>query len=92
MKEKETEYEEIAELLKVMAHPVRLCIIKGLIDKGECNVTHMQNCLNKPQSTVSQHLQKLRSAGIIESRRDGLEIYYRMINPKVKNIMSQLDS
>ena len=92
MKERETEYEEIAELLKVMAHPVRLCIIKGLIDKGECNVTHMQNCLNKPQSTVSQHLQKLRSAGIIESRRDGLEIYYRMINPKVKNIMSQLDS
>ena len=92
MKEKETEYEEIAELLKVMAHPVRLCIIKGLIDKGECNVTHMQNCLNKPQSTVSQHLQKLRTAGIIESRRDGLEIYYRMINPKVKNIMSQLDS
>jgi len=92
LKEKETEYEEIAELLKVMAHPVRLCIIKGLIDKGECNVTHMQNCLNKPQSTVSQHLQKLRSAGIIESRRDGLEIYYRMINPKVKNIMSQLDS
>lgn len=92
MKERETEYEEIAELLKVMAHPVRLCIIKGLIDKGECNVTHMQNCLNKPQSTVSQHLQKLRTAGIIESRRDGLEIYYRMINPKVKNIMSQLDS
>ena len=92
MKERETEYEEIAELLKVMAHPVRLCIIKGLIDKGECNVTHMQNCLNKPQSTVSQHLQKLRTAGIIESRRDGLEIYYRMINPKVKNIMSKLDS
>lgn len=91
MKEKESEYTEIAELLKVMAHPVRLCIIKGLIDKGECNVTHMQNCLNKPQSTVSQHLQKLRAAGIIESRRDGLEIYYRMINQSVKNIMLQFD-
>ena len=51
------ELEEMAELLKVLAHPVRLCIAKGLIENGRCNVSHMQTCLDIPQSTVSQHIQ-----------------------------------
>jgi hypothetical protein len=40
-----TKYTQIAEMLKVLAHPVRLCIVKGLLDAGECNVTYMQECL-----------------------------------------------
>ena len=90
MENREKEYAELAEMLKVMAHPVRLCIINGLIKKGECNVTNMQNCLEKPQSTISQHLQKMRTAGIIESRRDGLEIYYRIKDQNIKNVMEIL--
>lgn len=81
---------DVAEMLKVLAHPVRLCIISGLLEKGECNVSHMQSCLGTPQSTVSQHLQKLRAAGIIESRRDGLEIYYQICNEKVAELMKVL--
>lgn len=84
------ELEEISELLKVLAHPVRLCIVRGLIDKGCCNVTHMQNCLDMPQSTVSQHLQKLRAAGIIAGDRKGLEINYRVCNEKVEKIVKVL--
>lgn len=83
-------YEECAELLKVIAHPVRLCIVKGLLGKGKCNVGHMQECLQLPQSTVSQHLQKLRSAGIIEGERNGLEINYRVCNEKVEKIINIL--
>ncbi len=83
-------FSETAELLKTLAHPVRLCIIKGLLEKGECNVSHMQACLATPQSTISQHLQKLRMAGIIEGRRNGLEIYYRVCNDKVKDLMETL--
>lgn len=82
--------EEKAELLKVIAHPVRLCIIKGLIENGGCNVTHMQNCLSIPQSTVSQHLQKLKAASIIEGERTGLEIKYRVVNEKVVEIVKVL--
>jgi len=77
-------YTELAETLKVLAHPVRLCIIRGLQDKSSCNVGYMQECLDLPQSTVSQHLQKLKSAGIIESRRQGTEVYYSLKNNKVK--------
>lgn len=85
-----SKYNDIAEVLKVLAHPVRICIVKGLIDKGECNVSHMQECLEVPQSTVSQHLQKLRSAGIIEGTRNGLEINYRIADPVIVKVIKAL--
>lgn len=90
MIQNEQQYDDIAEMLKSIAHPVRLCILKGLLEKGECNVSHMQSCLGSPQSTVSQHLQKLRAAGIIEGRRKGLEIYYRVCDERVAALMKLL--
>lgn len=83
-------YTKIAEMLKVLAHPVRLCIVKGLLENGECNVTYMQECLNTPQSTVSQHLQKLKSAGIVEGNRNGLEIKYKVCNDQVGHLINVL--
>jgi ArsR family transcriptional regulator len=83
-------YNDTAELLKVLAHPVRLCIVRGLLSKGQCNVTYMQNCLDMPQSTVSQHLQKLRTAGIIEGDRNGLEINYKVCDERVENLIKLL--
>ena len=72
---------ELAEKLKVIAHPVRLCIVRGLWRRGCCNVTFMQECLDIPQSTVSQHLGKLRQAGI------GLEICYSLKDPLIEEIL-----
>ena len=83
-------YTELAEILKALAHPVRLCIVKGLIEKGECNVTHMQACLDIPQSTVSQHIQKLKSANIISGVRNGLEINYRICDQRVVQLVNTL--
>lgn len=77
-------YEEKTELLKVLAHPVRLCIVKNLLEKGATNVSKMQNCLNVPQSTISQHLQKLRTAGIVDGVRRGVEITYSVKDERVK--------
>jgi ArsR family transcriptional regulator len=50
----------------------------------------MQSCLGTPQSTVSQHIQKLKAAGIIEGRRNGLEIYYRVKNEKIAMLINLL--
>lgn len=86
-----TKYNEKAELLKVLAHPVRLCIVKGLMEK-ECNVSFMQECLQLPQSTVSQHLGILRSRGVIKGTRNGLEIKYSIANEEVKEIINLLFS
>lgn len=84
------EFNETAEMLKVLAHPVRLCIVNGLLGEGECNVSHMQGCLGIPQSTLSQHLQKLRSAKIIEGRRNGLEIIYSVCDKRVEELVKVL--
>ena len=79
-------YTAASEMLKVLAHPVRLCIVRGLMD-NQCNVTKMQECLALPQSTVSQHLARLKSAGIIAGERTGLEICYRVVNERAKKIV-----
>ena len=83
-------YNEIAEVLKALAHPVRLCIVRGLIEKGGCNVCHMQECLGMPQSTTSQHLQKLRSAGIISGQRKGLEVTYKVCDQRVVELIKSI--
>lgn len=83
-------YEDASELLKALAHPVRLCIVKGLLEKKECNVTYMQECLGLPQSTVSQHLQKLRSMGIVETERNGLEVLYHVSDMRIKQLVDLL--
>lgn len=84
------EYDEVAQMLKVLAHPVRICIIKGLLGEGQCNVSHMQDCLGIPQSTLSQHLQKLRSAKLIEGKRNGLEINYSVCDERVRELIKVL--
>lgn len=86
MKMDSQSFEQSAELLKALAHPVRLCIVNGLLNKGSCNVSFMQDCLGLPQSTVSQHLQKLRSAGIVQANRIGLEVNYTVADERVRQL------
>ena len=90
LEENENILEEEANLLKALAHPVRLVIVKGLMSEEGCNVSEMQQCLNIPQSTLSQHLAKLREANILSSERNGLERNYYVVNEKVKDIINEL--
>lgn len=83
-------FNQKAEILKALAHPIRLCIVQGLIEEEGINVTTMQNCLNTPQSTISQHLGKLKAAGIIEGKRNGTEINYYVKNEDAKNIVDSI--
>ena len=87
--ENESKFVQKSELLKALAHPTRLCIVKGLIEK-ESNVTSIQKCLDLPQSTISQHLFKLKAAGIIKGEREGLKISYQVINEEVRKIIKIL--
>jgi DNA-binding transcriptional ArsR family regulator len=82
-------YEEKAEKLKALAHPHRLCIVKGLID-NKCNVTKIQECMELPQSTISQHLAKLKAAGIIIGERNGLEICYSVVDDEIAAMVREL--
>lgn len=50
----------------------------------------MQECLNIPQSTVSQHLSKLKNAGIIKGYKRGTEITYELVDDKIKQLLNVL--
>ncbi|WP_343221674.1 metalloregulator ArsR/SmtB family transcription factor [Peptoniphilus ovalis] len=92
MKDKTLDLDKTAEVLKVMAHPVRLNIIKNLIDNGPCNVGSMQEKFQVPQPTISSHLGKLKRAGILESTRKGTEIFYKVENDLIISVARALFS
>ena len=87
---RQTDADDGAEILKVLAHPIRLCIVRGLLRQGSANVSTIQECLSIPQSTVSQHLAKLRAYEIVDGVRQGTEIHYTVINDTAKRIVSAL--
>ena len=89
-KEKFEQITATAELLKILGHPVRLCIVRGLWRKGSCNVGHMQEKLQLPQPTISQHISKLRMAKIIAGNRQGLEITYEIVDERVVKLLEVL--
>ncbi|HDR4614687.1 TPA: ArsR/SmtB family transcription factor [Bacillus cereus] len=80
-------YEEISNKLKVMGHPERLRILHLLIEKGAQNGKQINGMLKMPQSTVSQHLTKLKMQKLIYGRREGTEVYYDIKDNLVWKIM-----
>jgi len=81
--------ETFSEMLKALAHPVRLKILAGLL-QDECNVAAIQRTLGLPQSTISQHLRMLKDRGIIQARQEGRKRCYRVVDNRVRNIMRML--
>lgn len=75
-------YERQAGLFKVLTHPARLAILEILRDGEHC-VCHMEAHLGLRQAYISQQLIVLREAGIIQDRRDGWNIYYRVVRPEI---------
>ncbi|MDA1798418.1 metalloregulator ArsR/SmtB family transcription factor [Bacillus tropicus] len=81
--------EEDVDVLKVMAHPVRLKIVNELMHHQLCNVTQLTEILRLPQSTVSQHLSKLKGT-VLRAERRGLEMHYYIDNAKARQIVGIL--
>lgn len=81
---------DTADMLKAISHPVRLCIIRGLLNDPGCSVNKIKGCLDMPQSTISQHLAKLKSAGIVNGVRNGLEVNYYVIDEKAIKVVKCL--
>jgi DNA-binding transcriptional ArsR family regulator len=79
-------YEPQARLFKALMHPVRLAILNILRSGEEC-VCHMEAALGYRQAYISQHLMLLREAGLIQDRRDGWNIFYRVTKPEVFDLI-----
>jgi DNA-binding transcriptional ArsR family regulator len=82
MKQNKTLFELQSEVCKTLASPKRLEILNAL-KEGEKTVSELVDILGVPKANVSQHLAVMRHKGILASRRDGVNIYYRVANPKV---------
>ena len=75
-------YEQQAKLFKVLMHPTRLAILDILRSGEEC-VCHMEAVLGLRQAYISQQLMVLRDAELVQDRRDGWNIFYRVVNPQI---------
>ncbi|MBK5254189.1 MAG: helix-turn-helix transcriptional regulator [Peptostreptococcaceae bacterium] len=67
-----------ADILRALSNPQRLCIVRNLSKTEKLCVNDMKVCLDESQPNVSQHIAKLKAAGIIYGKRDGKNIYYSL--------------
>lgn len=77
-----------ANLYKALMHPTRISILEILHDGEQC-VCHLEAILGHRQAYISQHLMVLREAGLVEDRRDGARIFYRVIKPEIFELMER---
>ena len=80
-------YKRQARVLKALANESRLLIVDRL-SRGECSAGELTKLVGTDQSTVSKHLAVLRSHGIVEDRREGTTVYYRLLTPCVLDFFS----
>jgi len=73
-------YEARAAVAKAIAHPSRLMILDAL-RSGERCVCDLTELVGSDQSTVSRHLAALRTAGLVDSRKEGVMAFYRLKVP-----------
>jgi DNA-binding transcriptional ArsR family regulator len=75
-------YKMHADICHILAHPKRLEVIDKLRTR-ELSVTELAEALEISQSNLSQHLALMRERGILTTRRDGLNVFYSLSNPKI---------
>ncbi|MFZ5669516.1 MAG: ArsR/SmtB family transcription factor [Pseudomonadota bacterium] len=91
--------EELAELvasaaaatrmMKLLANEQRLILLCRLMD-GECSVGELADHVGLAQAAASQHLAKLRSEGVVSTRREAQTIYYRLTDPAAARVIDTL--
>ena len=79
--------EHVAEVLKAVAHPIRLQIVEQL-EAGEMCVGDIVEALGGKQAITSQQLNMMKAKGVLSCRRDGARVYYRIENKNVIKLLN----
>ncbi|NND66245.1 MAG: winged helix-turn-helix transcriptional regulator [Halioglobus sp.] len=82
---------QAAQLLKKMANEHRLLVLCALAD-GEMSVSELNAVIPLSQSALSQHLAALRAAGLVQTRRESLSVYYRLQGEAAIKVIEVLQS
>lgn len=86
-------YRRHAELCSVFANPLRLELLQLLHDRGECSVGDLAEATGVRMANLSQHLAVMRSTNIVDSRREGVTVYYRLSDHRIMlafNIITEI--
>ncbi len=81
--------EGVAALLKQLSHPQRLLILCSMAP-GEKSVSEIEEACGSSQSAVSQFLKGMRLEGLIESRREGKQVFYKIVDKRVLELIRSL--
>lgn len=80
---------EVAELLKLMAHPDRLMVLCQLVE-GEVGVAQLQQGSSLSQSAFSQQLSVLRNNGLVSVRKESQQVFYSLSDPRIKALITSM--
>jgi ArsR family transcriptional regulator, virulence genes transcriptional regulator len=83
---------EAAGVLKSLSNEKRLMILCKLLENGEMSVLPLADQVGLGQSALSQHLARMRAEKIVDFRRNGQTLYYRVADPRVAKILTSLKS
>ena len=85
---------KVAVLLKVIAHPIRLQILAALRKRNPLNVSELSEMISIDvgQSLMSHHLIKMRDNGVLQCRKEGMYVFYSIVDTKVFNILDCLEN
>jgi DNA-binding transcriptional ArsR family regulator len=83
-----------ARFFRVLGDPTRLRLLSLLLDapNGEYSVSELVTALGAPQSRVSTHLGCLRWCGLVQTRREGKQVYYRVADPRIRDLLALGDA
>jgi DNA-binding transcriptional ArsR family regulator len=87
----ESERQRSAAVARALGDPKRLCVLESLAG-GEASVGELATRVSCQVPNMSQHLAVLRSAGLVEARRDGSTVYYRLADPRILEACQLLQS
>lgn len=82
------EQNQLAQLLKAMAHPARIAILQRILLSNTCICGDLVEELGLAQATISQHLKELKSVGIIQGTIEGVSMCY-CINPETWKLLEK---
>ena len=83
--------ESASEMLKAIAHPLRIAIVGMLDGDKKLNVTEIHEALNVEQAVASHHLSILKSKGVLLSERSGKNCYYSLKHQRLSQIVACID-
>jgi len=86
-KKKQLLFEKQAEIIKAMAHPLRIAIVDFLKDGQQC-VCDIAEYIGSERSNVSRHLSVMVNAGVLEYRKEGLKVIYKLKTPCILDFFS----